>query len=219
MPRRCSILLVVWLLVTGCAEDEPTTEPSRLMGETSAWTGPATKPDTLVIEGQAEPITVRLFDADGAPFITYLPEDDFVADVDASREGVRFQFFANFGDLEHREAYVSFFFPAPGLGIGNVALLRDYLVARIDRNGWRLTDHDDPEAALPCPWAQDALTFRDEQTEALSTGYACFGTHNSTPFYFLTHVPVAYSEGLGPRLTILLDHFRWRDTEAGLTGR
>lgn len=216
--RTWVLLFLLLPFAASCADDETALPPSDSSDETAeSW--PETRPDTLLIEGEAIPVTSRLYDKDGVPFITYLPENDLIGEVDSTPEGERVLFFANFGELENRDAYLSFFFPVPGLDITDVPTLRSYLVSRIERNGWTLTEHDDPEATMPCPWAQDALTFRDEQTETLSTGYACLGMHGDTPFYLLTHVPVPYSEGLGPRITMLLDTFRWRDTGQGLEGR
>ena len=59
----CCLLLA---LFAGCTDDEPAIED--LPDVPARNEGPETKPDTLLIEGQPEPVTAHLYDEEGVPF-------------------------------------------------------------------------------------------------------------------------------------------------------
>ncbi|MDX1546890.1 MAG: hypothetical protein R3247_07880 [Rhodothermales bacterium] len=207
-------LLPVLLLLLGCAEGSSAETDTPAPQDPTDAGLPATVTDTMFVEGTAQPVTLRRYDAPGIPFTTALPDGDFRPAVLDGTGGQEVRFIAAFGQAEQPDAYVAFLFPAvEGAGALHRAV-QDTLAAR----GWQPTEHDDPERTAPCPWADGYHTYRDEG-EVLSTGYACLGEHGGQPFALITHVPVPYSEGFGPRLALLLEHFRWRDTGAPLAGR
>jgi|SRR5690606_18367102 len=170
---------------------------------------PAERAGTLSVEGTPEPVTLQLYDEPSAPFTTYLPEGDFIAETPASGQGTNVRFVANFGGVRNDDAYLHFFFPDEGAGLGTVDALRAALTGEMGAaNGWTFTA---PAAGAPrrCAWASQELTSPD--------GYACLATHGTTPFFLVARRPAEYADGFGPRAALILDELRWRDTGAGLT--
>lgn len=208
-------LVLVLLLLLGCT-DGPSADgpPAETASPETSSPEPDAGTDTMFVEGTAQPVTLRPYDAPGVPFTTALPDGDFRPIILDGAGGQEVRFVAAFGQAEQPDAYAAFLFP----DVENVAALNRAVQDTLAARGWQRTEHDDPARTTPCPWAEGYHTYRDEGA-VLSTGYACLGEHGGQPFALITHVPVPYSEGFGPRLALLLEHFRWRDTGAPLTGR
>lgn len=213
-------LALLGLLLAGCADapapDAPDTEvPGAANAEPDTYERPEDETaltDTVYIEGEPVPVALERFDHPDLPFTTAFPEGDFRTAVEQTGEAVSVRFSAHFGGTPSPHVYVTFLFPE----VRDVAALRQAVEDTLAARGWRLTDHDRPEAATTCPWAEVGYTYEDPTADEVTTGYACLARHAGRPFALLTHMPVVYSEGFGPRLRILLDRFRWRDDGTAL---
>ena len=206
-------LLLLGLLLAGCAADAPAPDaeaPGSANAEPDSYERPdddTALADTIFIEGEPVPVALERFDHPELPFTTAFPEGDFRKTVERTGDAVSVRFSANFGGTPSPHVYATFLFPeAP-----DFAALREAVEDTLAARGWRLTDQDRPEAALACPWAEAGYTYEDPTADELTTGYACLARHAGRPFALLTHLPVVYTEGLGPRLDLLLERFRWRD--------
>ena len=202
------------VLFAGCT-DQPEPDAEVPVERPDTTTYAPTKTDTIYVEGEPQPQTLRLLDAPDLPFITYFPTDEFVTEVTRSPRGHGVRFYANFGGVENREAYVAIFVAGGETPADSVAELRTFLADTFTERGWEQTESE----VASCNWATDHVTFRDPATDPPITGYACFGEHDGLPFYVLTHAPAEYGDGFGPRVHALLDEFRWRDTGEGLMNR
>ena len=208
MPRFLPFLVLLVLAACNGRDTQNQPPDDSLAGVPAE---PATKPGTLRIEGMEEPVTLARVDAPEAPFTTWMPQDDFAVEAvqDASGADVWFRWQA--GGRPNPEAYVHFAFPLSG----SIESLRATLTGtdgRFDREGWR-----EQVGPPPCLWAEEGSFFSN--TSQTHTGLWCASTHAGQPFYVLATYPAEYGDGFGPRLDVLLDEFRWRDTGAALQGQ
>lgn len=219
MPAHllCCLLAVA---LAACRNDAPDTPPMSGRADTvSTLPAPDSAEvltDTVYVEGQAVPVALESFDEPGVPFTTAFPEGDFLTETISVSEGTAVRFDANFGGVPNRAAAVTFFFTGEG-AFADAAALDSTLRGIIADKNWQLREDARPgELESPCPWAQVQHTFVSRDGLEANSGYACVGMHGGKPFYLLVHIPVEYADGFGPRLRVLLDHFRWRDTGAPL---
>lgn len=212
VPLLCA-LAVLLAACGGEADVQPAGDTTAVVQPAPRY--PASKSDTLYLEGMPEPVTLKLFDEPGLPFVTYYPSTTITTQTTSSDEGILARFNAAFGDTEEPEAHLQFFFPSPEAGLYSVQAMQDLVTGLIESNAWRLTE--DPAAPPPCPWAQAQYRFAAPDTAEAGSGFACIGVREGWPFYVLTYVPEQYAEGFGPRMRVLLRAFRWRDDGTGLT--
>jgi hypothetical protein len=109
-------------IVCGCTNQGPRqtneTAPSAVppRSEGARPERPATKRGTITLEGDAEPITLKLFDSGSAslpvPFTTYVPED-MIPEPSSSGTQKAIRFVANFGGHREEEAYMEVLFDPP----------------------------------------------------------------------------------------------------------
>ena len=193
----------------GAAVSPPSSQPA------DSPSRPTTRVDTLYLEGTAETMELRLLAAPDLPFSFYVPTGDFRIDtLRGPVEGVRLE--AAFGGTLTPEAFVAFAH-ATAEGPADLAALRDYITTLLEDNDWQVLEPDPNATPQPCPWTRNTITFKGEDAGLEGgSGYACLGTHDGRPFYLLTHIPIEYAEGFGPRLTAMTESFRWRDSGAGL---
>lgn len=204
---RRPILLLALLFLTACTREEPASPVPTTPTEGDAE--PQTKPGTLRVEGTDEPITLRRVDEGAVPFTTFIPEGDFGVESGRAREGTFARFTAQFGGVLNPDAYVHFVFPDAPLDSVRAALFGTG--GRFEREGWQ-----EEIGPSPCLWAHEGFVYRAPGSDA--TGIVCLGEHAGDAFYLLTHHPAEYGDGFGPRLNVLLDEFRWRDTQQPLRG-
>ncbi len=203
MPRAFFLLLC--LACAACARDEPDTPappPPRPAEQT--------KPGTLRVEGMEEAVTLREVDVPEAPFTTFMPDSFFVVTAAQDEHGFDVRFVAaDDTGQKFDDVYAAFVFPEhvnADSVYADVTSPDGMLATRV----WELSS----AGVSPCLWAEQGYTYRDVAGNA--SGILCIGTHRGRPFYLLTHVPGEWADGFSPRLDVLLDEFRWRDTGAGL---
>lgn len=153
--------------------------------------------DTLEIEGMEEPVTLNLYDPEGAPFITYVPEDLFAEE--GSEEGSHF-FYANFGDEKVEDVYLQIYlFPEditeqPSAEEGKYAELIEGMALQEDATyyDWSLAEYQSPEGS----------------------DLAALGEHENQFYLMVIHSTPEYSEGLYPRANKVIEHLTWLDGQA-----
>jgi hypothetical protein len=229
-------LLMMVLAAAGCRQAPPETEtppeetPSQEIPVTPEVPESSTEPETpaeipkdplelpesidttFLIEGMEEAVTLNLFQDEVLPFYTYYPDDMIAETVSAPDvEGVRF--FANYGGIQNRNAYVSIMvyqeaavdseeaFLEELTGDSGVLTQRSYewveKVEAIERmHDWTLREY---------------FFMNDEFTGAL---YA--GEYGNAFFYIDIHYPWEYGDGLEARAYVILEQFTWIDTGKGL---
>ena len=192
-------------LAAGCGKKDPPTP----LPPPEAPAVPATRPGTLRVEGVEVPVTLEKIDLPEAPFTTFVPESTFAARAQHMRTGTEVWFRGREGRFG-ADAYVWFTFSEGG----TVDSVRDFLLRAdgvLAREG--LVTQIGPS---PCLWAEDGGVVATEDGQ--HSGFWCLGTHAEQPFFLVTRHPAEASEGFGPRLDVLLDAFRWRDTGGALAG-
>lgn len=229
-PIALAALLIVFQTATGCDRGNdrvdragdtavtiaPSHDPDTAgtpAGRTDDPGGeprPATKNGTIALEGMPEAVQLRLI-GEGLPFSTYVPERDFVLEQASSEEGTGIRFIASFGGVKNPDAALSFFLP----GERFTQLQMEELIAGsegvAESNGW--TTEKLAEATFYCPWAVSAYRISGEKE---IIGHACIGLHNDQAFYVIAVYPREYADGFGPRASLILSEFRWKDTGTGL---
>lgn len=204
-------LVLALVLALGCAEPEPPTPPASPdappgPADTAAaavpvppaesFALPATLTDTLVVEGDPQPVTLRLVRVDeGAlPFATYIPED-LTPEAVASGEGQGHRFvMGNPADAHH--ASLRLFVPAEGRGLGDPEAYARSLAGE----GVALEPMGDA-----APWVEAGYRWH----AAGRFGSVRAGTRNGRRFYVVEDVQEEMGDGFGPRAAMVLDHWLW----------
>lgn len=153
--------------------------------------------DTIEIEGREEPITLNLYEPEGAPFITYAPED--LLAEEGSEEGSHF-FYANFGDEKVEDVYLQLYlFPddvteQPSAEEGEYAELVEgmELQEEFTYYDWSLEEYQSPDGS----------------------NLAALGEHEGQFYLVVIHSTVEYSEGFYPRANKVIEHLEWLDGQA-----
>jgi|GEM_PF-1094953 len=220
------VILMAPLLFTGCTDSTRTEEavPDTLTHDTahpdpadlttaSGRSRPATRTDTLVLEGMPQPVQVRLLEKN-LPFSTYVPDEEMKVERTELEEGTSVRFIANFGGRLNPDAYLSIFIPDTPL---TVEQMEDYVASEhgvIRSNGWRLVRTT--TTPQDCPWAESSYLLQGSRERRQIRGSACIGLHAGTPFYVMMAYPLEYAEGFVPRAEKILGELRWNDTGKGL---
>ncbi len=186
------------------AETSPSPAPAR--SEEVRPERPATKRGSIVMEGDPEPITLKLFDSASASlplaFTTYIPED-MIAEPAGSGTQKVIRFVANFGGHREGEAYMEvLFYPADTAA--STARGAD-------------SSKEKPAADKQFKWS---LTERDivslSKGRGRIVGVAALGRHGDRLFQVTLQYPEEFAEGFNPRTHRILDEWRWSDTNQGL---
>lgn len=223
-------LLALLLMATGCGDTEQEETGTRdtpgtgIDGDSSARNDtarpdtngipegpgrPATKIDTLRIEGNPEPVQLELV-SEGLPFSTYLPKGDFKVEQSSSGEGIGVRFIASFGGKVNNDAYLSIFIPNENYSLDR---MKEFVAGNrslAQSNNWRLEEPVSPR----CEWAHVSYLLYDTAKDAI--GHICIGRHAGQSFYAVMHYPEEYADGFGPRASIILKELRWNDTKEGI---
>jgi len=189
---------------------EKTASPAPAQSEEARPERPATKRGTITLEGDAEPITLKLFDSASASlplaFTTYIPED---MNPEPAGSGTQkaIRFVANFGGHREREAYMEvLFYPADTTESAGKSLLQGADSSK-----------EKPAADKRFKWS---LTERDivsvSKARGRIVGVAALGRHGDRLFQVTLHYPEEFADGFVPRARRILEEWRWSDTNQGL---
>ncbi|BAY13612.1 hypothetical protein [Calothrix sp. NIES-2098] len=163
---------------------------------------PTTKTDTITVEGEKIPITLKLYDQYSNLFTTYFPDGEFIAEGGSSGEGTGVRFIANFGGNKNENAYVHVAF------LNNVKTLEQVKSFVNGKNGliasnkWRVVDRSQK---VPYPWAKEKIVFSKGKN---IVGTIYLGQQKGKVFYVITHFPVEYGDGFPPRADLILKNIQ-----------
>lgn len=183
-------------------------QPSAIGDTTGAAAArPQTRMDTLMLEGTAEPVELRLARAPAGfplPFSTYTT-DGFIVEAAGSEDGdPAVRFIVAFGGVRNDEAFLEVTAHPPGETEAEAA-------ARAERAVGEGGEVVAPEEAS-MDWAvrQWRLLRRDPRGGVI-LGFAALGRHDGRWFHILARYPGDYADGFGPRADLILEHWRWED--------
>jgi len=180
---------------------EKTASPAPAQSEGARPERPATKRGTITLEGDAEPITLKLFDSASASlplaFTTYIPED-MIPEPSSSGAQKAIRFVANFGGYHEEEAYLEVLFDPP------------------DTRGAD-SSKEKSAADRQFKWSLMEQNIRSvSKGRGRIVGVVALGRHGDHLFQVTLHYPEEFAEGFNPRARRILDEWRWTDTNQGL---
>ena len=169
---------------------------------------PGTRQIAISIEGTQDTIEARLVRAPAdftLRFSTYVPEDMSPA-LERSEAGEALRVTAEFGGVRNEQAYIEVLIHPPGTARdGALDALRAFLRALHP-------DIEIQEQADRYSWAEAAFSFRYPDGGGSSfIGSAALGRHGDRWFRLLRNYPGDYGDGMGPRVGVILEGWRWAD--------
>lgn len=180
-------------------------------GASPAEARPATRTDTLLIEGVQEPVQAQLFEAEDfpLPFSTYVPAD-MATELDESERTAHFT--AEFGGVRNEDTFVHVYvFPEGTDNQEALALAKGYKSGRgipVSRGIEIIADELRPPRM---DWALKAYRFRYEDHNGWYGGTIGVGLHDGRPFMIVRHYPLEYEEGFQPRADLITRNWQWGD--------
>lgn len=188
----------------------PSDEPAAV-GDTAAR--PATRRDTMLLEGDPHPFEARR--ADAGLYTVYYPHEQMLLEQSSSDEGEGLRFIANFGGTRNDSAFLHIFTPNdPKAGPEAMRRLLLDNTGIVRSNGWGWTAEQ--STAGRCPWALESFRIKGPAGSDI-IGFACIGEHRSRGIVVVAAYPAEYAEGIGPRIAGILESLEWRDTRTGLS--
>lgn len=156
--------------------------------------------ETIEIEGMEEPLVLNLYENPDAEFLTYVPDDFVVEELDGV-EGESYKFIVNYegerNDAINVEIYLF------GHQVTEEPTLEDADSAFAQRlQGMQEVSSEDE-------WFDWSL--REYHTED-ETVHAMLGEHEGEYFLVTMNSEPLYSEGFIPRANKIIEHFYWTDT-------
>ncbi|MDJ1173074.1 hypothetical protein [Roseofilum capinflatum] len=199
------LLGVGLVLMVGCSVPEASAPNPGSVAVSSAETSlvsdlPQTKTETIFVEGEPQEITLKLYQQESIPVLTYYPEN-LMVNTACSDEGCGVFF-------EVPNAQVHVFFPPGEMTLeeleAGVTGDRGLLVS----NGWQhQADYTEPEI-LVYPWMKKAIAFIHAEDNILGMVY--LGQSQGQVF----RVTLAYAgdmgDGFAPRAEIILRYLQVR---------
>ena len=176
--------------------------PAQATGPTSR---PATLQDTLTVEGEPQPATLRLYRTPPGfplPFSTYVPAD-LVPEAVPSATGGSVQFVANFAGRRTDSAYVAVVVHPDGV---NEEAARRMLSAATGGSAPAASDQQ------RYPWA--LAEYSGGTGATVSRGI--LGRHEGQFFHVLIRYPTELGDGFAPRAATVLEHWEWEGAGGGL---
>ena len=205
MKKFTMILLIVTISVVGLSactasktpnedakppiqEEQHDTETS-LPEDSTSKTWPSSIDETIEIEANEEPITLRYFE--GKSFITYVPQD-MIGEPYNTEEGEAYRFYTNYQDNKNNEVYLQIMFYPNDL-TEQPDILGDSVdvIEQSDRyHDWSLEEYAAKNGGL----------------------YGILGKHENQYFNIILNYLPEFSEGFVPRANKIIDHIYFTDT-------
>jgi hypothetical protein len=210
--RLLSIFLLISVLAA-CGrtpEEEPAVandEDADL--EVPAHSMPSQRTETLVVEGEPQEVTLRLFESPESPILIYYPEGDFSASEVRSSQAYGAHLVSSFGGTRNEDAWIRFYFPHPGSRQNSPEALQMLIEEEdgiADIEGFQLSPAGGDGG---CPGNARAWTIVSRN----QSGGICIGSRDDRYFLMVATYPPEFGDGFGPRHDLILRHTYWRDTE------
>jgi len=163
---------------------------------------PATKPVTVMVEGEPRAVTLQLYEQSGVPLVTYYPAAMSTAEA-CEVDGCFISF-----TYEDLGAAVFFLLPAEAVVAADVEPYITGEEGLLAGNGWSVTGEHTQETALRYPWAKKMITFRSEETSAV--GVAFLGELEGKAFAAVEVFPADAGDGFAPQAHAILSEIRMR---------
>lgn len=221
-----SLLSVIFLLSTtaACASRSDNAAAERATGSTPQATAtqtsqspqvaqttqnsqqPRIKTETLSVEGEETEISLTLYDEVSEVFTTYVPENDFVAESSGSGEGTGARFYFSADGTKNGAVYVAMFFPAQATSLEQIKELVTQPNGLLQSNQWQVVSRTE---TVSYPWAKEKIIFNEQGTASQPIGGAVYiGESEGKAFYVITHYPLEYADGFGPRADLILKNLQ-----------
>lgn len=174
-------------------ENQPATEePVTIIKEQEL---PEEKQDTLVVEGNAEPVTLQLYGSSQEwplQFYTYLPPN-MEAEAVSSGEGdaVRFKF---------NEALLTFITLPEGI---SRSMAQELALKSLGTKARQACDN---------VWEWQWGCYYATDTPA-QVAKVYMGEREGRYFYFLLRYPSEYGDGFSPRYNMILEQWQWEESD------
>lgn len=211
-PAMIVLLGLLGAPLVGCTPADDAADDPRAGPATEVEDRPASRTDTVLLEGMAETIELELFRTPEnfpLPFTAYVPADMAAS---ADTEDGTAHVVAEFGGVRNEDAFVHLYvFPAGTPWQEAVATARGYEAGRgipAGRNVEPIAE-DLPEPSLD--WAGEAYRYRYQAGGQWFGGTIGVGTRQDRPFLILRHWPAEYVEGFSPRADFIMETWRWSD--------
>jgi hypothetical protein len=174
---------------------------------------PKVKKEMISIAGKEQEFTLTLYDSSTIgfplPFTTYVPQD-VVTDFASSDEGDAVRFIANFEGKRNEDAIVNVFFHSELTPEAEVRRLFKFFGKESSRMRER-------SRATPMhyDWSLMEYDFVSGKDDGL-VGTVALGQRRGRFFTVLLRYPEGQEEEFAPRGRLILEEFRWKDTDQGL---
>ena len=217
-PGRRVTPLSAAALVLLCA-CEPSTPQAEPPDAPAAEERPEERVDTLMLEGMAEPMRVRLFETPaGFPlrFSTYVPED-MRPEVLEADSGASVRFTTAFGGTPNPNAYLNIHVYPESMDAAGAAAAADAFAVSRGVPVSQGEGDDEPDWPRRYAWSLAEYPFDHPGPEGgRMVGLVAVGTHGERVFHVIQQHPEEYGDGFGPRAALILEELRWADTGRGL---
>ncbi|NJO74171.1 MAG: hypothetical protein HC833_10710 [Leptolyngbyaceae cyanobacterium RM1_406_9] len=164
---------------------------------------PETKTAQISIEGETSEIELQRFVSESSPFITYFPAEDFTPELASLGEGEGDRFYFSPTGAPNRDAYVQVVFPED---ISNAAAVQELVLGNkglFAANNWEEISRN---SSTPYAWAVEEVVYEQDTEAETYTGVVYIGEQNGEAFYVVTHAPIEYGDGFGPRANVILEN-------------
>lgn len=145
---------------------------------------------------------LTLYDEASEVFTTYFPQEEFVVESVGSGEGTGARFYFSAGGTKNEAVYVALFFPAQAMTQAQMQTLVNQVM---QTNQWEVVNQS---TDVPYAWAKERIVFEERTGSEPISGEVYLGEANGKAFYAITHYPVEYAEGFGPRVDIILKNLQ-----------
>jgi len=185
------------------ASSETSDASAEAQNYSAQQSAPATKTAQISIEGETSEVELRRFVSESSPFITYFPAEDFTPELARSGEGEGDRFYFSPTGMPNRDAYVQVVFPE---NVSSAAEVQQLVLGNkglFAANNWEEISRN---SSTPYDWVVEEIVY-DQNTEAETyTGVVYIGEQNGEAFYVVTHAPIEYGDGFGPRANVILEN-------------
>lgn len=194
------------LLLVGCGRDDA--PRAAVAGQDL----PVTTSASISVEGSTEAVNLQRYESPpgfALPFVTHLPTGMEVgaAAEEMGGDAVRFQ------ATSSPDAFVQLFVHPVGQSVD--AAIEDI---RGVAESYGVPGVGEVDPADRHPWALAEYRFRSRGTITPPLeGYVSLGQHAGRLFHIVVQYPAEFGDGFLPRVDLILDSWRWKDTNLGLT--